>query len=477
MKKVFPLIFTPIIATFFPYLATLFFDTPQLHGLFSADVFFLLLLFVLPYGKILYKMPFVIVACIFAIVSDSVDAYMTMGVYVLMIFVTTVTPRVRKNILPVYIFFALLFLIADIGNFFYSTFVLTLPDVWGLAKFYWWGIILFFLIPLSLIAFQILYARRILWGCDSLIIPHWVVYVVISCSVALNTGINYLQHRQPIMDFATQKWFWQLCTPGIIGQNSFLQEDMKKKFPLWPQDKKIVDDFSQTVMVLVESYGVNKSVAYTDSLLAPFKNYNVKFLGLYFRGAGHTQGAEWEDFESSGGKIYGIPLPQKFKDEGLQTWYLHGYNGAFYERNINYKKFGFDSLLFRKDLRLRGLAECHYGFEGICDSTIISFMDSLLTDSVPKFIYWTTLDAHPPYELAEGIKESSVCQSLQLSHIDCTYFTLQQNSMQKIAKLAQKHSNYRFIIRGDHRPMGSIAQASFVQSFYFKWVPLIVLNR
>jgi phosphoglycerol transferase MdoB-like AlkP superfamily enzyme len=156
---------------------------------------------------------------------------------------------------------------------------------------------------------------------------------------------------------------------------------------------------------------------------------------------------------------------------------LHGYNGAFYERNINYKKFGFDSLLFRKDLRLRGLAECHYGFEGICDSTLISFMDSLLTDSVPKFIYWTTLDAHPPYELAEGIKESSVCQSLQLSHIDCTYFTLQQNSMQKIAKLAQKHSNYRFIIRGDHRPMGSIAQASFVQSFYFKWVPLIVLNR
>lgn len=477
MKKVFPLIFIPIIAAFFPYLAALFFDTPQLHGIFSADIFFLLLLFLLPYGKILYKMPFVVAVCIIAIKSNSIDMYTTMGVYVLMIFVTTATPRVRKFVLPVYSLFALVFLVADAGNFFYSTFVLTLPDVWGLAKFYWWGLILFFAIPLILISVQILFARRILWGANRLEIPHWAVFVVISCSVALNSGVNSLQHRQPIMDFAAQKWFWQLCTPGIIGQNTYLQEDIKKAFPFWRTGKDVVSDLSKpTVMILVESYGVNKSVAYTDSLLSPFTNSNASFLGLYPRDAGHTQGAEWEDFEIPGGKLRGTPLPQKFKDDGFQTWYLHGYDGGFYEREANYAKFGFDSLLFRKEFRSRGLSECHYGFLGICDSSIIGYMDSLLTDSVPKFIYWTTLDAHPPYELADGVVESSVCKSMRFDDVDCVYFTLQQNTMKRLAKLVARHPDYRFIIRGDHRPMGSLEQSGFVQSFYFRWVPLVILN-
>lgn len=477
MKKVFPLVFTPIIAAFLPYLATLFFDTPQLHGIFFADIFFLLLLLSLPYGRILYKMPFVVSVCLFAIVSDSVDAYTTMGVYVLTIFATTATPRKRKFILPVYAVFALLFFIADAGNFFYSTFVLTLPDVWGLAKFYWWGIILFFGFPLLLISMQILFARRILWGANRLELPHWAVFVIVSCSVALNSGINSLQRRQPIMDFAAQKWFWQLCTPGIIGQNPYLQEDIKSEIPFWRKGKSVITDFHKpTIVVLVESYGVNKSVAYTKALLEPFANSNYEFLGLYPRDASHTQGAEWEDFGASGGKIHDTPIPKKFKEQNFQTWYLHGYDGTFYEREQNYAKFGFDSLLFKRELLNRELATCHYGFDGICDSSIVDFMDSLITDSIPKFIYWTTLDAHPPYELATISEKSTVCQTLSLSEVDCTYFTLQQNTMKHLAKLAEKHPDYRFVIRGDHRPMGSLEQSGFVQSFYFRWVPLVILN-
>ena len=140
--RVFYFLLPSLIASIIPYLACNFFDTPQLHGIISADIFFLLILFLLPYGKILYKMPFVIAASVFAIVSNSVDAYTTMGVYILMIFATAAVPRKRFFLLFVYSFFALLYLIADAGNFFYSTFVLTLPDVWGLAKFYWWSFLL-----------------------------------------------------------------------------------------------------------------------------------------------------------------------------------------------------------------------------------------------------------------------------------------------------------------------------------------------
>ena len=200
-------------------------------------------------------------------------------------------------------------------------------------------------------------------------------------------------------------------------------------------------------------------------------------MGLYFRHASHTQGAEWEDFNTPGGNVKSESVPVKFKADGLQTWYLHGYDGSFYERNQNYAKFGFDSLLFKDDLDRRRLSSCKYGFTGICDSAIISYMDSLLADSVPKFIYWTTLDSHPPYEKATVKEKSSACKSLELSDIDCTFFTLQENTAKNIAWLANRHPEYTFVIRGDHRPMGSATDASFVQSFYFKWVPLIILNR
>ena len=475
--RVFYFLLPSLIASIIPYLACNFFDTPQLHGIISADIFFLLILFLLPYGKILYKMPFVIAASVFAIVSNSVDAYTTMGVYILMIFATAATPRKRIFLLPVYSFFALLYLIADAGNFFYSTFVLTLPDVWGLAKFYWWGPVLFIAIPLSIVSLQLFFARKILWGKEHKEISHLAGFAIISIVVGLNYGVNHLQQRQPIMDFAAQKWFWQLCTPGIIGQNPYLQEDIKAAFPFWQKGKTVVGDCSKsTVVVLVESYGVNKSVAYTKALLSPFSNSNAQFLGLYPRDASHTQGAEWEDFGALGGTIRQTPLPQKFKKNNFQTWYLHGYDEKFYERGENYGKFGFDSLLFKKDLASRGLASCHYGFDGICDTSIVNYIDSLLIDSIPKFVYWTTLDAHPPYELSGVIERSAFCKELSLSNVDCTYLTLQENTMRALAKLAAKHPECRFVIRGDHRPMGSLEQSDFVQSFYFRWVPMVVIT-
>ena len=476
--KHFPLFFTPVLAALLPYCAVQFFDSPQLQGIFSADNFFLLMLLVLPCGKLIWKLPLIVAAVIYAVIADSMDGFVTAGIYLLMILVTSFIPRRRWFLLPAFVLFSLFFFVADCGVFFYSTFVLNIADIWGLAKFFWWGPVLFLAVPVVQILLELLFVGKILWGKNRIELSHKVVFIVVLVAVSLNFGVNQLQQRQPIMEYTVKNWMWQIFSPGTLSENAFLQENMRVAFPQWHGIPLVVTDFEKpTVVVLVESYGVNKSVAYMDSLLAPFKNSDVQFLGLFLRKVSHTQGAEWEDFGSAGGVINETPLPQKFKDRGLQTWYLHGYNGSFYDRKANYAKFGFDSLLFRSELETRGLAECHYGFAGICDSSIINFMDSLLTDSIPKFIYWTTLDAHPPYELADGVAKSSACGSLQYSDLDCTYFTLQQNTVQRLASLANRHPEYRFIIRGDHRPMGAYSDAAFVQSFYFRWVPLIVLNR
>lgn len=460
-----------------PFAASIAFDSNLSHGVVSADIFFLILLLATPKGKVLWNMPFVVLASILAIISNTIDAYATAGVCIVIVFLCSLIPRRRSILLPVFVVLSLFFLVADWGNFFYSTFILTIPDIWGLAKFFWWGPLLFIAVPLLQIALVLLFVRKILWGEDQLKLIHLTVYIIIAISIGLNLGLLQFQSKWTILDFAVKKWFFQICTPGIIGQNSFLQEDIKSAFQVWPDGEKVVDDVTRpTIVVLVESYGINKSVAYTDSLIAPFKKLSASFVGLFQREAGHTQGAEWEDIGTPNGIIRKTSLPQQFKQNGLQTWFLHGYNADFYERQDNYGEFGFDSLLFKNDLLARGLQSCHYGFEGVCDSAVVDFIDSLMTDSLPKFIYWTTLDAHPPYEFASVLKRSTVCKSLKLSDVDCTYFTLQQNTVLNLVKLAQKHPNYRFVIRGDHRPMGSLEQSDFVQSFYFRWVPLIILN-
>ena len=315
MKNSLTLFFISILATLVPYLACQFFDSPLLHGFFSAEEFFLLLALTLPYGKILWKLPFFIAIFAYAIYDNSIVGFLPTGV----------------------------------------------------------------------VALQYFYARKILWGANRLEIPHPIAFGMLVAAVSLNFGINQLQNRQPIMEYPVKTWFWQLFTPGIIGQNSYLQEDIKRVFPQWNSATPVIADFSKpTVMILVESYGVNKSVDYDKALFSTYADVNPDFMGLFFRNASHTQGAEWEDFNTLKGFSNRSAVPAKFKANGLQTWYLHGDNGSFYERRANYAKFGFDSLLYREDLEKRNLSKCNYGFSGICDSAIVNYMDSLLADSVPN---------------------------------------------------------------------------------------------
>ena len=465
------------VGAFFAYMACRIYDSPLLHGILSADVFFFMVLLLLPRGQFLLKMPFAVLICVLAVLTNSIDAYVTMGMYLFMIFVTAAIPRRRLFLLLVYEFFAVLFVVADAENFFFYSVLLTLPDAWDLAKFFWWGPPLFVIVPSFIVSLELLFAHKILWGKNRVEISHKIGFILVASAVIASFGINKLHPQQPLMDYAMQKWFMQLCSPEIARHSTLLRDDIKAVYPVWEKDKPVVDDFSKpTVMILVESYGVKKSVDQAKALLSPFVYSNFRFLGLYPREASHTQGAEWEDFGTVRGKIRETPLPQKFREHHLQTWYVHGYDSEFYSRGENYAKFGFDKMLFKEDFEKIGLPGCRNGFVGICDSAMIMFIDSLLTDKVPKFVYWTTLDAHPFYDWSGMFEKSYFCKIFSLPDVDCTYFTLQENTLRLIARLAAKHPEYRFIIRGDHRPMVSLEQTDFVQSFYFRWVPLIILN-
>lgn len=473
----FSLFFVPIVAAFAPYLACEFFDSPLLHGFFSAEEFFLLLAFALPSRNIVWKVIITAFICGYSFYANSAEGFATAGLYLLTFLVVISIPKQKKFVLPAFTAFSLLFFVVDCENFFYSTFALKISDVWGLARFFWWGPPLFVVIPLLITAIQYAFARKNLCGGRRLELSYPVAIALATISICLGYGFSCLQQRQSLMEYPAKTWLWQYFKQNIVGKSSYLQEDIKQVFPQWDSAASVIANYSRpTVMILVESFGVNKSVAYDKTLFSAYADADPSFMGLYHRHSNHTQGAEWEDFGSINGIADGTPIPAMFKENGLQTWYVHGFSGGFYDRRANYAKFGFEHLLFRDELTDKRLSTCNYGFVGICDSSLVIFLDSLLGETTPKFIYWTTLDSHPPYELSTIHEKSDKCTALDLSDIDCTFFTLQENTARWITWLAHRHPEYTFIIRGDHRPMGALMDAGFVQSFYFKWVPMIVLN-
>lgn len=475
MSKIF-LFIPPVIAAFLPFLAFNFFDTPQSHGFISAEVLFLVAMVALPQGKLLYKLPFFFVLVLFGIWQGTEDCYAYSITIAILLLISVFLPRKRIPLLSFYGLCVLLVFVVDCENFFNFTFSLHISDVWGLASFYWWGPLLFFIVPLLHTFLVLWFSRNYL--CESRVeLSHKTVFVLVAASLLLGAGIEKMQTRQSVLDFPVKKLYFYKIFLRHFENVNLLDDNMKQSFPVWDDSKNVVTDFSHpTVMILVESWGVKMGIPFTQELFAPYDSVSKSFVGLKARKAGYTQGAEYEDFGSPENKIVEEPIPAKFKKMGLQTWYVHGYDGDFYDRQNNYAKFGFDSLLFKKDLESYGLAKCQYGFAGVCDSSMVGFLDSLLSDSDPKFIYWTTLDAHTPYEFAEKLEPSFKCSTMKLTDLECIYFTLQENTAKHIAWLASRHPEYRFIIRGDHRPIVSFKERKFVNSFYSRWVSMVVVN-
>ncbi|OWV04408.1 sulfatase-like hydrolase/transferase [Fibrobacter sp. UWH1] len=460
------LLITAICAAILPYLACEYFDSPLVLGFVSWDILFLLVLLCLPSKKYAWKLAFLPVVAVYAVKACTPADFTTAGIYSVLI-LSSLPPFAQNRYVKTFEFLAvgLFSFIGVCSVFFYSTYTLFVSDIWSLSTFYWWGPIVFVFVPCFAMLLQFVFARKILLPKNVCEISPVKGMAILLLALGLHLGVGNIQSRQPILSFPIRNFVWQCLSGAVVSQNIYLQESTQEKFDIWDSTKSMELD-KPTVMILVESWGVNKDDGYTQLLLSPYDSAKVSFSGLLKRNEAHTQGAEFEDFE----------LLKDLRSTGLQTWYVHGYNGDFYERKKNYSKYGFDSLLFKPDFEAKKLTSCNYGFKGICDSSIVDFIDGLLNDSIPKFVYWTTLDAHPPYEGDENIPLAKECEYLGQDLSDCFYTTRQLNTARRIAWLAQKHPEYRFVIRGDHRP-GGMVKKYFSSSFYHRWVPMVVVNE
>lgn len=463
--------FVSILVAFFPFVGSNFFDAPVLHGFISFDTLLVSLLF-FQKGRLIGQIPLTVSAFLLAFWGDSLISYSAGFSYLAIVWIFYWLKNFPKAKLIFWGAFTLFIMIADWSLFFESSFAMSLRDLFGLARFYWWGLLLFFAIPLlqSVLAWWF-FRPAIRKGAG---LPLTVIIAVLGLFLGADAIFGKIQQRVAFLDFPLGSFLEQRLLPGKTSRNIYLQADIKRHFNIIHPEELRLDSIRPTVMVLVESWGVRKDFALNDSEFCLFPKEAVTLFGIRERERSYTQGAEWEDFRTPKGKGPS-GLLRRYKGESYQVWYLHGYDENFYDRKTGYPPLGFDSLKFRSFFEAEGFAVCDYGFRGICDSAMLAYVDSRISEPAKKFIYWTTLDSHPPYEIQNSIA-TDFCRRQNLSKIECSHATRIRNTLGNIAKLVERHPEYRFIIQGDHRPMGSLSERDFVQEFYYRWVPVIVLN-
>lgn len=460
-----------------PYLvACELFDAPLSPGLFCVDLFFVFTCFFCKrsiFWQFLFSVP-----CILLICLGNGSYGVVTGIYYLLLVWGSFFAYHRAKIRFITCFIlALGILLGEWSLFFEAAFSLSLGDLWGISKFFWWGIVLFFLVPAAQIGLVYFLSRRFLFEKKNYLKP-LLTFGIVAGLFSIHFVSGSIQSRQSILDFSVYSFAKQQLQPGRTTQSSILRQDAKEAFSIGNDHQSLVslDSIRPTVVILVESWGLRKNFQTNVNEFAVFEKNKVSFLGIWLRQANFTQGAELEDFGFVHGEKPDETLMDRYRSAGYDTWFVHGFDGNFYERAEKYGTYGFSKIKFNKELVSEGLPQCHYGnvgFEGICDSSMIGYIDKLLVDSLPKFIYWTTLDSHPPYE-TQTTPESDICS--EMNNVECIHAVRIRNTLKGISVLAEKHPNYRFILRGDHRPMGSLTANSFVSSFYHRWVPMVVLN-
>lgn len=140
--------FVSILVAFFPFVGSNFFDAPVLHGFISFDTLLVSLLF-LQKGRLIGQIPLTVSAFLLAFWGDSLISYSAGFSYLAIVWIFYWLKDFPKAKLIFWGAFTLFIMIADWSLFFEASFAMSLRDLFGLARFYWWGLLLFFAIPLS----------------------------------------------------------------------------------------------------------------------------------------------------------------------------------------------------------------------------------------------------------------------------------------------------------------------------------------
>lgn len=168
------------------------------------------------------------------------------------------------------------------------------------------------------------------------------------------------------------------------------------------------DGSRHVMIVIMEAMGAPANPAIERLLFERWRRsdiaarYDVRFGTAPYHGS-TTNGelrelcGRWSEYESVLARVDTGCLPARMDARGYETVAVHGFAGAFFDRDDWYPNIGFDRRVFGEDLLASGIAECPGVFPGACDVQIPERLGARLKAARgPQLLYWLTLNSHLP---------------------------------------------------------------------------------
>jgi len=287
---------------------------------------------------------------------------------------------------------------------------------------------------------------------------------ILFVALILHLEANNQYATQPLAQFPTIDYL-ERSSPKTV-QRSEIANEFYNKFTITDSvtiTRDYIDTTRNNVIILVESWGVPLDIQRFEEQLKVFNIPTV--VGIHNRMYSRTRTAEREDLiqtfkRDTTGHRDTTFLPQTFANTGYKTTFLFGGDSLEQWRYKYIANMGFNNSFYGKKSSIGHILN---------DAQMIAGIDSILTDSTQKhFIAWTTRDAKFPLPGFTSIYNSPA------TTIDSVYTERLASTLKRIANLAKKHPETRFIVQGDHNPI--LSPIKFQELFYKRWVPFVIMN-
>jgi hypothetical protein len=231
-------------------------------------------------------------------------------------------------------------------------------------------------------------------------------------------------------------------------------------------------ELPDVVVTVVESWGVAEDSSLQTAMVKPYLDPELLAKYQVFQGSVPFYGATvaGEARELCGNEIgyYLIRapasdltgcLPERLASLGYHSIAVHGMSGLMFDRQIWYRRLGFQELWFREELEKQGLPNCASAFLGTCDADVAAWIGRRLEEdtSRPKLIHWMTLNSHLPVPVPSYLRDGAPCTTdigLQPHSALCSWYQLVENVHRSVAQLASGPLGRPtiFVVVGDHAP-------------------------
>jgi len=319
-------------------------------------------------------------------------------------------------------------------------------------------------------------ALAMMWKIPAFSFP--TINLIVFVSLVFHLAAYNFYPAQPVAQFPVVEYLARTAPKPV--ERKVLPEEFKAKYAV--VDTAIVtpgflDTTRSNVLVLVESWGIPLDNQAFEAELQIFRDagfaegkdstgFGRMQVGVHSRMYSRTRTAEREDL------VYSLRrdsvtrrrdttfTPNVLAGLGYETYFFVGLDSAVqwrhkYIRNIGFKNVNWD-------------VSCK-------DECIVQKMDSVLNvaavgDSAQArkvFAAWTTTESKFPLKDVDPYR-------ISMADLEALYPAAIEKTLKRVADLARKHPEVRFIVQGDHEPI--LSPLPFQERFYKRWTPYVVLN-